>query len=474
MILDQLLPQRWPSTRRAFVVAVIGPAAVTAMALLPGRVGVAVAALAYVLAVAAAAAFGGLASGMLASVLSFVALHYFFTPPEGLGVPRTQDLVALLTFLVVSAVVGAWISAATSQRLRAERRAEEARVLHRVAARLLTGEPVEVVVKDFARSVTDLLGLGRLEITTTYPKRMACVETTDELPDDQVETFPMVARGRTIGQIRVAAAARRKTGNDERAVIRMLADQVALALDAVGLAAELQQAELEAQSSQARAALFSSVTHDLRTPLASILASATSLRNPAMSFEATDVRELLDTICHEAERLNRLVGNLLDLSRIRAGAMSPKKEPAPIGELVESVLARLGPMLRDHRISLHLEPGLPLVPIDAVQIDQVLTNLVENAARYSPPGTLLRISCTRTDGWVRIETTDEGPGIPTEDRERVFEPFVRGRPSIVPGAGLGLAICKAVVEAHRGHIRIEEPADGGTTIAFDLPTENGG
>jgi len=154
--------------------------------------------------------------------------------------------------------------------------------------------------------------------------------------------------------------------------------------------------------------------------------------------------------------------------------MSPKKEPAPIGELVESVLARLGPMLRDHRISLHLEPGLPLVPIDAVQIDQVLTNLVENAARYSPPGTLLRISCTRTDGWVRIETTDEGPGIPTEDRERVFEPFVRGRPSIGPGAGLGLAICKAVVEAHRGHIRIEEPADGGTTIAFDLPTENGG
>lgn len=191
-----------------------------------------------------------------------------------------------------------------------------------------------------------------------------------------------------------------------------------------------------------------------------------------MRFDAEAEEELLTTICQEAERLNRLVGNLLELSKIRAGALSPSKEPGSIGELVGSVVARLGSTLEGHPMGVDVEPDLPLVSIDAVLIDQVLTNLVENAVKYSPPKTAVRLSCSRSDGAVRVSVANEGSGIPPEDRERVFEPFVRGRSPVGQGAGLGLAICRAIVEAHGGHIRIEGPAGRGTTVAFEVPLED--
>ncbi len=340
---------------RSLIVGLFLPLAATLLAALPIDVSTTTAALAYVLAVTAAAVIGGLVSGLTASVLSFLTLNFFFTPPfHTFVVTKPEDLIALVVFFLVSATVGALISTALAQRARAERREHEAR-----------------------------------------------------------------------------------------------------------------EAREEAETNRSRAALFSSVTHDLRTPLASITAAVTSLLADEGNFTPDDRRELLDTIRHEAERLNRVVGNLLDLSRMRAGALVPKKTPASVDELIEGVLARLEPVLRNHRLRVDLPEDLPDVPIDVVQIDQALTNILENAARFTPEGRQIAVSARAPDAIVRVRVADEGRGVAAGERERMFEPFVHAEDS--PGTGLGLSIARAIVEAHGGSIRFEDHDGRGASVVFELP-----
>lgn len=350
-----LLPETG-SRLRHVTAAVISPAVITLVILLLPHAGVATAALAYVPAVAAAALLGGIASGIVAAVLSFAALHYFFTPPPGFALPVTADLVALVTFLIVSIVVGAMVWATAAQKVRAERSAQEAYLMHQ-----------------------------------------------------------------------------------------------------------------EAATSKATAALFSSVTHDLRTPLASILASATSLRDLGPTFDAEDRSVLIDAICSETDRLNRLVGRILDVSKIRAGALHPVCVPASIEEIVIGVVTRLERTIGAHDVILDIRSDLPDVPLDVLQMDQVVTNLVENAAKYSPSGTTIGIAARPVDAHIRVEVRDRGAGVSAADRERVFEPFETAGTSL-RGAGLGLAICRAIVEAHGGRIWIDEPTEPGTRVVFELPT----
>lgn len=340
---------------RAIAVGILLPGGPTLLDALPTDVSTTTAALAYVLAVTAAATIGGIASGLTASLISFLALNFFFTPPfHTFNVTKTEDLIAVVVFLLVSITVGTLISTTLAQRTRAEQREREAN-----------------------------------------------------------------------------------------------------------------EAREEADTNRARAALFSSVTHDLRTPLASITASVTTLLADDDGITPQDARELLKTIRHEAERLNRVVGNLLDLSRMRAGALVPARAPAAVDDVIEGVVARLEPTLRDHRVRLTMPDDLPVVPIDVVQIDQVLTNLLENAVRFTPPGKRIDVSVTAPDAVVRIGVHDEGSGILTADRDRVFEPFVRGETS--SGTGLGLAIARAIVEAHGGRIWIQADQTPGTTVVFELP-----
>ena len=219
-----------------------------------------------------------------------------------------------------------------------------------------------------------------------------------------------------------------------------------------------------------RAALFSSVTHDLRTPLASIKAGVTSLLDTAAVHDPAQERELLTTILEETDRLNRLVGNLLDLARIRAGALTPTRQPASMDEIVEVVVARMRPRLAGHTVTADLPADLPDVSVDPVQLDQVLTNLLENAGRHAPLGTAIGVSLLWLRGSVQVRVSDEGPGIPLEERDRVFEAFYRGSSSPeTSGSGLGLAIAKAVVVAHGGRIWVEDSAAGGCVVAFEIP-----
>jgi two-component system sensor histidine kinase KdpD len=444
------------------------PLAVTGLAALPGRVPTSTAGLAFVLAVTVAAAVGGMPSGLTASFLSFLSLNFFFTSPVGtFSVGKTEDLAALVVFLLVSAMVGALVSRALSQRARAEVREREARLLQHLGTQLLSGEPAEQVLERFGKAAIDLLGLARYEaeiaegasVTRGGPKRPRLVE----------ERFPLVLKEQEVGAIRTFVEPGRELEEPERQLVKTFAAQLSLAFEGTRMATLARDAKVDADRSKMQAALLSSVTHDLRTPLSSITASVTGLLDEKASFEEGERRDLLETIRQEAVRLNRVVGNLLDLSRLRAGALTPSRRPAEIAEIIEGVLARMEPQLRDRHLKVVLREGLPSVPVDVVQLDQVLTNLLENAAKYSPSGSEIAISTARWEGSVQVRIADQGRGIPIDQRSEVFEPFARGTPSDGRGSGLGLAIAKAVVEAHGGSIWAEEAPGGGTAILFRLP-----
>jgi two-component system sensor histidine kinase KdpD len=236
-------------------------------------------------------------------------------------------------------------------------------------------------------------------------------------------------------------------------------------------AEEASQAEILRATEKLQSALLNSISHDLRTPLASITGVLSSLRLEDDFIEPDTRRELVETAYDEAERLNRLVGNLLDMSRLEAGTLKTLMQPCDIQDVVGSALNTLASRLEDHPVDVQIPPDLPLVPLDFVLIAQVLINLLENAVKYSPEGGQVAVSAQAIDREaVQVTVSDHGPGIPEEDLERVFEKFYRvKRFENVVGTGLGLSICKGVVEAHGGTIRAENQPGGGVSFRFTLP-----
>lgn len=242
-----------------------------------------------------------------------------------------------------------------------------------------------------------------------------------------------------------------------------------LAVSAQQGAARAREAEVFRRSDELKTALLHSVSHDLRTPLAAIKAGVSNLRQTDVTLSEADRADLLADMEEETDRLTRLITNLLDLSRIESGTAVSTPDWNSLGEIVGAVVARLRPVLDGHPICLDLPESLPCVPFDSVQIAQVLTNLIENAARHTPPGTPIEISARVSGGQVRIRVADRGQGIRPEDRERIFEPFTRVGTGRRAGSGLGLAIARGLVRAHDGQIWVEEPPDGGARFVFTLP-----
>ncbi|MEA2716961.1 MAG: hypothetical protein QOI99_1278 [Actinomycetota bacterium] len=298
--------------------------------------------------------------------------------------------------------------------------------------------------------------------------------------DDWVALGVFLAVALVVGLLVAAEADRRRAAEGREAELRSLYERLQEAdEERARLSEEVGRMEVLKRVDEQRSALLRSVSHDLRSPLATIRAVATDLRDGVAYEEPTRV-ELLATVCDEAERLDRIVANLLSLSRIEAGALDPERQAVPIDELVTERLRRLGGLFRQVRLQVDLPADLPLVDGDYTQLEQVVTNLLENASRHAPPGTVVRIGGRRLPprtpaagagdgdaGQVEIWVSDEGIGVPDWERQRVFEPFRRGEGSW--SSGVGLAICKAVVEAHGGHIRVERTPGGGATFAFTLP-----
>ncbi len=466
-----MLPNDRRMRIRGFAVAILGPALVTLLALPERHLPTTTISLLYVLTVVVAAGVGGLPAGIAASGLSFLALNFFFTPPlHTLAVDNVRDFLALIVFLLVSVITGLLLSRAVKERTRAESREQQTRLLNRFTGRLLSGRPPEEVLSDLADNLTDLLDLAACEIETATTQR---VRTTTGKPLGEPFEVQLVAKNERVGKlIATPPESRRSLTAAEIAVIENVAGQLALALESARLADAVRTAELEAETNRLRAALFSGVTHDLKTPLAAITASVTSLLEGS-TFSDQQRYEHLDTIRQEAEHLNRVVTNLMDLARLRAGALVPSRTPASIDELIEAVVARLQPFLDGREVRLNMRGELPEMPIDVVQIDQVLTNLVENAVKFSPAGTPIQITAAGNNEQVRVTVLDRGPGIAHEDRERVFQPFERGNGEAA-GTGLGLAIARAAVEAHGGRMWAQEGPNGGAAVTFELPTASDG
>jgi two-component system sensor histidine kinase KdpD len=420
----------------------------------------------YVLAVVFAARVGGAVSGVAASLLSFLSLNFFFTSPlHTFAVAALQDVVALLVFLVVAGVVGLLLSSAVEAKSKSQRRELEARLVNRLATRLLSGDSTENALRELAEGIRDVFGVDRCEIHTSFSATPLVVGEPATGPPLVVHAS---AHRQQIGEIRVFTKSTHSLGQDEQAIIESLAAQLALALEGMRLSAEVRRAELEARTSQLKAALFSGVTHDVKTPLAAIMASVTSLID-GRGFSEQERGEHLDTIKQEVERLHRVVNNLLDVARLRAGALLPAKLPSPIDELMESVINRLRATLDGRVVEMRIGDDVPEVPMDVVQIDQVLTNLIENAIKFTPPGSPISLSVVGRDhDVVRVTVSDRGPGIPKEDRVRIFEPFERGEPS-ESGTGLGLAVSNAIVAAHGGRMWVSDNPTGGAAFTFELP-----
>jgi two-component system sensor histidine kinase KdpD len=213
--------------------------------------------------------------------------------------------------------------------------------------------------------------------------------------------------------------------------------------------------------------LFSSVTHELRTPLTSIKAAATLMLDHERDIQTNDRRELLETIRDSADVLDRLITNSVQLARSRDGGLRPERIRAALDEVASRTLDRMRHSLRDHRVVLVIPEDLPEIPIDVMQLEHALTNVLENAARFSPAGSEIALILSRRSGSVVVRVEDRGTGIPLDERDHVVEPFVKLNGG--GGAGLGLSISRAIVEAHGGHLHIEDQPGGGTAVVLELP-----
>ena len=462
-------------TLRALGVGLLVPILATLLALLIADLGAASQVAVFMLAIVVAAVTGGLWAGVLAAALSSLSLLVVEDPDRVLRFDEPRDIVAAVVFLAVAAVVGFVVGNAADERDRASRREREARLLGHLSTQMLTGDVPDRVLDEFVSVLIEPFGLAACELVVTLDGQEMRALATDELErrGGPTEIVPVVVANIPLGTlVAERPPGRRAMNREERLLLEAATRQAAVALDRARLDARARLAQVDAETNQLRAAMFSSVTHDLKTPLASIKAGVTSLLDSSVAHDADQERELLTTILEETDRLHRLVNNILDLARIRAGALIPRRVPAAIDEIAESVVGRLRGRVNGVAIELQLAPDLPEVPVDPVQIDQVLTNLLENACRHSPRGRDVRVHVGSTLKAIRVRVADEGHGIPPEERELVFDAFYRGRENPESsGTGLGLAIAKAIVVAHGGRIWVEETAGGGTAVVFELPKE---
>ncbi len=475
MATDRREPRVDQLSVKAVLIGLVAAACGALLALLARGLGPGASVAIFMLAVTIAAVSGGIWAGVVAAVVSSLAVPVIERPDLGLQFEQLRDVIAAVVFLAIAAVVGLVVGNAAAERRRATEREREARLLAYLSSKLLSGDLPDRVLDEFVGVLLEPFALATcmVHVTLDGQEMSAIARRDDTEPGGPTEIVPVVVASIPLGTLTAERPLRgRPFTKRERDLLEAATRQAAVALDRARLDARARLAQLDAETNQLRAAMFSSVTHDLRTPLASIKAGVTSLLDASTVHDATQQRDLLTTILEETDRLNRLVGNILDLARIRAGALIPRRVPTAVDEVAEAAVARMRPQLGDVRIELHLATDLPEIPADPVQLDQVLTNLIENAARHSPAGGTVRIHVAVSGEVIRVRITDEGPGIAPDQREKVFEAFYRGREDPErPGSGLGLAIVRAIVTAHGGLIWVEGSTGGGSALVFDLPIE---
>ncbi len=432
-------------------------------------------ALLYLLPVGLTTALWGLAPGLVAALGAFVAFNYFFLSPFfTLHVLRTEDILALLVFLVVAVTISQLVGRARSNLARAQAREHEAVHLHELTAALVGLTDSQAILRVLAEQVQTTFRGDAVEVSVqpekaTEAQALVLPSGPPRPASSPTCRVPIQGIRGQMGQIALWRGAGELTQEEEQ-LLRTFGRETALAVERAGLALAENRARALAQSDALKSAILSSVSHELRTPLATIKAAVTSLRSGAVAWDSEARQELLEAVEDESDHLNELVGNLLDMSRIEAGSLNPRREWNDLGEIVQSVLSRMKSVLRRHTVLVDIPADLPLVAVDFVQIEQVLGNLLSNSAKYSPPGTTIAVRARQDDSWALVEIQNEGPSIPDEYLKRIFDKFFRitAREQVM-GTGLGLSICKGIIEAHGGRIWAENLARG-MVFKFRLPT----
>jgi two-component system, OmpR family, sensor histidine kinase KdpD len=497
-----------PSAEAARLEPYLGSAATVAVALgiglfLQKFVAVQSISLVFLTAVLTSAIAWGLLPSLFACLLSMLAYNFFFLPPlYTLTVGDPENVVTLFFFLVVAVIVSNLTAATRSQVLTARARAKATAELYAFSRKIAGIGALDDLLWATAYQIASMLNLRivllmplrdgeGLEVASGYPPEdsldeadMAAARWTwehnraagrgaDTLPGGKRLFLPLRTGSGPVG---VLGIDRDRAGPlltpDGRRLLDALADQAAVAIERISLAQGLDEARVLAETERLRAALLTSISHDLRTPLASILGAVSSLRSYPEKYDAKEREELLATLQDEAERLNRFVANLLDMTRLESGALEPKLDLIDVGEIVGAALQRAGSVLAAHRVEVTIAPELPMLRLDAVLFEQVLFNLLDNAAKYSAPGSRIDINANRDGELVEIEIVDEGPGIPSNDLERIFDKFyrVQAQDRRRAGTGLGLAICRGFVEALGGWIVARNRRDrSGAVLTIRMP-----
>ncbi len=455
----------------------------------------------FLMAVLLAAIRFGLWPSVYASLLSFGAYNFFFTEPRHTFlVKHREDVLTMVLFLVVAVIVGNLAARLKAQvetmRTTARRTANLYDFSRRIAGAAALDDVLWAAVHHVAstlqcRSLVLLPRDGRLEIAAGYPPEDQVSPTawgaaqwawehsqpagwsSDTLPASDWLFLPLATGRGAIGLLGVAFENPGRALTPEQGrLLDAVVDQVAVAIERTHLASDIEDARLLTETERLRSALLSSVSHDLRTPLVSIIGSATSLASCEGALTDADRAQLLQTILEESERLNRFVQNLLDMTRLGYGALQPNRDWVDLREIVGRAAHQMARPRSALTVEVQIPETVPLLYVDPVLIEQVLVNILDNAAKHSPAGGRIDIVAALEGEEVSVRVSDQGPGIPAEARATVFDMFyrVRAGDKQTAGTGLGLSICRGLIEGHGGRIEALPGPDGrGTTIAFWLP-----
>jgi two-component system sensor histidine kinase KdpD len=479
--------------RRSLVGSAVGVIAVAALgaAMYPLRshLSIATAAVVFVVPVVAGVVVGGFRAGVASVVAGFVAYDFVFIPPYyTFEVGKAQDWVALAVYVVVMLLVARVVADLDSARAEAQRRAVATQRLFDLSELLVADRSVEDLLETIVRAVRSVFEVpgvsllvpeaGRLTIAASAGEPLSKEELRQLDPQSgmpvsvgtapggpgQLRTVALSASGRPVGMLALRGI---PASDDDRALLFTFANHAALTLERAQLREQAMRSELLEEVDRLRHALVGAVSHDLRTPLATVKVASSTLLDPAIPLSEAAAHELHGLIDIETDRLTRLVNSLLDMTRINAGALEVRRAATSVFDLVNGVVADLGSALGDHAVDVVIARPLPEVDVDPVLIGQVLANLLDNANRHAPASSLITVAGDVQGDRVAVSVTDTGPGVPAAERVEVFDRFVRfdhrGR------TGLGLTIAKTFIEAHGETIWVEDGPGGGARFVFTLP-----
>ncbi|MBF0585281.1 MAG: sensor histidine kinase KdpD [Magnetococcales bacterium] len=439
----------------------------------------------------------GSAPSVLTAALAVIAYNFFFTHPYflfGLSDPRTALTIAI--FFIVGIVINSLLTHIRRQKQEAWERERQTNALHRLGREVMITLDEQEVAHIIARHAAHLFGgeaaiyqeqeEGQWHQVAAMPTGFALSDAeqallqwssrtrewagrgSTHLPESRLTTLPLFT-SHTLGVLALRILDQSFLNQTHAHFVEAFARQASLALDRAKLAKEAHIAALRANEEALRGTLLSMVSHDLRTPLATIIGAGTTMREDGGGLTTFQRQELLESICTEAERMERLITNLLDMVRLESGGCHLRPEWVPFEEMAGSALVRLEKRCQDRQITVQVDESVSLLYVDSIFFEQLLVNLLDNAIKYTPAGTTIAWRVTSLGDRVLISLEDQGAGIPPDKTEQIFEKFVRGARSAIPGSGLGLAMCRGVVRAHGGTISAANKPSGGAEFRIELP-----